>query len=133
MRIVLDTNVYLSNFIFGGFTAKVCQICFESHQIFISDFIKREILNILVYKFQYPIVKTNYVMTIISKFTTEVEPSNNLPLACRDEDDNYILQLCQFIDAEYLITGDKDLLILVNFDNTKIMNPREFFDIIQTK
>ena len=116
MRIVIDTNVYLSNFIFGGFTAKVCSDCFETHQVFISGFIKNEVSEKLKEKFKYPAAKISFVIRTIELVTTEVEPTNNLPDICRDKDDDAILQLCEYANADFLITGDKDLLILENFN-----------------
>lgn len=128
MRIVIDTNVYLSNFIFGGFTSKVCSDCFETQEVFISEFIKKEISQKLLEKFKYPLEKTKFVLKTIELVTQEVVPTNLLPDVCRDKDDNAVLQLCQFVNAEFLITGDKDLLILENFKSTRIVTPRLFFE-----
>ncbi len=130
MKIVLDTNVYLSNFIFGGLTAQVCTFCFEKCAVFISPFIKDEITEKLAGKFQYPAEKIQFVLQTLALVTRETTPSNSLPDVCRDPDDNAILQLCQFVEADFLITGDKDLLVLENFGKTKILNPRAFFEAV---
>ncbi|MDR2652088.1 MAG: putative toxin-antitoxin system toxin component, PIN family [Prevotellaceae bacterium] len=50
---------------------------------------------------------------------------------CRDAKDNFLLSLAQDSHADYLITGDKDLLSLNMFGETKIItmsafNNREF-------
>ena len=47
---------------------------------------------------------------------------------CRDEKDNFLLNLSVDSKADYLITGDKDLLILEKIENTKILTFLEFFD-----
>jgi uncharacterized protein len=126
MRIVLDTNIYLSNFIFGGLTARVCTVCFEEHTVYISPFIKTEITQKLSVKFAYPTDKIAFVLKTIALVTQEVLPDNPMPDICRDADDNAILQLCAFIKADFLITGDKDLLILNTFGETKIIKPSVF-------
>ncbi|MFN2262353.1 MAG: putative toxin-antitoxin system toxin component, PIN family, partial [Psychroflexus sp.] len=45
---------------------------------------------------------------------------------CRDEKDNFLLNLSIDSKADYLITGDNDLLVLDKIEQTQIMNFREF-------
>ncbi len=47
---------------------------------------------------------------------------------CRDAKDNYLLALARDAKADYLITGDDDLLILLQFESTKIVTLKQFFD-----
>jgi len=49
---------------------------------------------------------------------------------CRDVKDNYLLALSKDADADYLITGDKDLLVLKQFENTLIVTLPQFLEII---
>jgi predicted nucleic acid-binding protein len=51
---------------------------------------------------------------------------------CRDKDDVHILGLAQRSLAEYIITGDKDLLDLVKYKSAKIVTPREFWTLLKT-
>ncbi len=48
--------------------------------------------------------------------------------ACRDPKDNYLLALVKDANADYLITGDKDLLVLGSFANARIINYRTFME-----
>jgi putative PIN family toxin of toxin-antitoxin system len=50
---------------------------------------------------------------------------------CRDEKDNFLLSLAQDANANCLLTGDKDLLILKTFDKTKIITIAEFRTMIK--
>lgn len=45
---------------------------------------------------------------------------------CRDSKDNFLLSLCKDGNADYLITGDKDLLELKKFEKTKIVTFTKF-------
>ena len=45
---------------------------------------------------------------------------------CRDEKDNFLLSLAKDSNADFLITGDKDLLVLKKFENTEIVTIAEF-------
>jgi len=47
---------------------------------------------------------------------------------CRDEKDNKFLEVAINGKAEYLITGDNDLLVLRPFQDIKIMTVNEFLD-----
>ena len=40
---------------------------------------------------------------------------------CRDPHDNFLLALCQDAAADFLILGDKDLLVLGSFGPTRIL------------
>lgn len=55
-----------------------------------------------------------------------VEPNTPLPNICRDPDDNNILQLAETANANFIVTGDKDLLTLAVFGSTKIVSPAVF-------
>lgn len=46
---------------------------------------------------------------------------------CRDLKDNYLLALAKDSNAHYLITGDLDLLIIKEFERTKIVTYQDFY------
>lgn len=46
--------------------------------------------------------------------------------ACRDPKDNKFLELAVTGGADYIISGDSDLLVLNPFENIKIVTPRAF-------
>jgi predicted nucleic acid-binding protein len=48
---------------------------------------------------------------------------------CRDKDDLRILGLAKVEEPDYIITGDKDLLVLKQFEGIPIITPREFWEI----
>lgn len=47
---------------------------------------------------------------------------------CRDPKDNFLLSLAIDGNADYLLTGDKDLLVLESFENTKIWKITDFLN-----
>ena len=53
--------------------------------------------------------------------------------ACRDIDDVKILGLSEAAKPDYIITGDKDLLVLKKFRSVPIITPREFWEISKKK
>lgn len=127
-KIVIDTNVLISAFVFKGFAAKVFEYCAVYQSIILSNWILNELTEKLVKKFKIEPSDVDIVIQLIKDRATILEPKNKLPNVCRDKDDNNILQLAEYAAANYIISGDKDLLILKSFKTTIILNPRTFFE-----
>lgn len=53
------------------------------------------------------------------------------PDICRDLKDNFLLALCDKAKADYLVTGDNDLLMIKEYKGTRIIKIDEFNDILQ--
>jgi len=49
-------------------------------------------------------------------------------IICRDVKDNHILDLAKISKAQYIITGDEDLLTLKTFQTTKILKFNSFIE-----
>lgn len=47
---------------------------------------------------------------------------------CRDPNDNFLLELAEDGNADYLLTGDQDLLSIRKYGNTEIIKISEFFE-----
>lgn len=58
----------------------------------------------------------------------EIQPKHFI---CRDPKDNFLLDLIDFSKADYLVTGDRDLLEHNPFKTAKILTPGEFELIIK--
>lgn len=54
---------------------------------------------------------------------TDIKPTHFIN---RDPKDSFLLDLIEFSNADYLVTGDKDLLESNPFKNTKILTPNDF-------
>jgi uncharacterized protein len=52
-------------------------------------------------------------------------PGENVDV-CRDKKDNYLLEVALEGEADYLITGDEDILVLGSFHNTKNSKTQRF-------
>ena len=61
---------------------------------------------------------------ILMNVTTEVTD-------CRDPKDNFLLSLAVDSNADYLVTGDSDLLVLKNINKTKIVTWSKFINDIK--
>ncbi|MEL7535272.1 MAG: putative toxin-antitoxin system toxin component, PIN family, partial [Bacteroidota bacterium] len=79
-------------------------------------------------KFRFTELEVRQIRTLLKERLILSTPHTELPDICRDHDDNNVLQLAESTYAEYLITGDKDLLVLEDYKGIKVMNPRRFLD-----
>lgn len=122
--IVLDTNIYISALLFKGSLIKVIQKADDEYSVCISDSLVDEVMKTLKNKFNVPNSIINELNVIFSG--CDIYSPNNKVDLCRDPNDNFLLELCKSCDAEYLITGDKDLLVLEVFENTSIITPAMF-------
>ena len=128
MKIVFDTNVILSALITQGLSFRVLDICIDSHRIFISPWIINEVLEKLLSKFRVKVSELKRVKDFLLNVSHQINPKGRIPTICDDKDDYNILHLSEFVDADLIITGDKDLLVLKKYSNTKIINPRMFME-----
>ena len=79
-------------------------------------------------------IKQDETLRLIHSYKELVEwvPIIERVQACRDPKDDKFLELAVNGQAEYLITGDKDLLVLHPFKETKILSTKDFIDTLLT-
>jgi uncharacterized protein len=65
------------------------------------------------------------LLEIIQKYSEFINVTSVVTV-CRDEKDNFLLSLAKDGSADYLITGDKDLLIIKRFEKTEITTFAEY-------
>lgn len=128
MRVIVDTNVLISAFAFGGNAEKVLDEVLAQGELIISPFILEELDRVLSLKFEVPKSQTRKIKSLLEHVGVLIHPHTTLPSICRDPDDNHILQLAESTDAEFVITGDKDLLVLAHFGQTQIVSPKAFLE-----
>lgn len=62
-----------------------------------------------------------------------IDPVPLSPDICRDPEDVKILGLAVAGSANYIVTGDKDLLVLKEFQGIPILNPRAFSSLLHSE
>ena len=133
MKIVLDANVIIAAFAARGLCESIMEVCLSEHEIALSDDLFDEILRNLRQKIKLPPDVIDNIGVLLRDHSDISIP---VPLAsdvCRDPDDIKILGLAVATKADYIVTGDKDLLVLKSFQGIPILNPRSFSDILYRK
>jgi uncharacterized protein len=130
MRIVLDANVIVAAFAARGLCESVMEVCLSEHEIVLSEQLLDEILRSLLQKIRLP---SGIVDGIGELLREHAKMLNLIPIAlsvCRDPDDIKVLSLAVASKADYIVTGDKDLLVLKKFEDIPILSPRSFSDML---
>ncbi len=130
-RVVLDTNIYISGFLFPGNARKVLSLAIENRiLVFITGEILNELSNVLQReKFALRGDRIVAILDEIERVTYPVYPDTNVVDVCRDSRDHIILECSLAANAEYIITGDKDLTVLQKFLGTVIITPDEYLEL----
>ena len=134
MRCVLDTNVLLSGLLWQG-TPKKCLDAFRLsniYQLILSPELVDELRTKLSRKFKVPDDLTHKWEREISQYAYLVVPKYETDI-CRDSEDNMILDTASAGNADYIVTGDNDLLTLKEFKSIPIIAPRQFLERIKVK
>ena len=127
MRVVFDTNIFISAFVFkGGSADKAIQRILENKDtLIISKPIIEETLRILAEKFERNIEELSRTAVFLSEIAVTVEPNACLTVLS-DEPDNRILECALEGNAEAIVTGDKAMLNLGVYEAIKIISLRSY-------
>jgi putative PIN family toxin of toxin-antitoxin system len=128
MSIVLDTNVLLAAFIARGVCAELLEHCVTRHELITSEHILDEFQKHLLGKFKFSPQETTEALVLLRSRMKVIEPIALARPVCRDPNDDLVLAIAVAANARCLITGDKDLLVLVRYTGVEIVAPSAFAD-----
>lgn len=128
MIAVFDTNVLIAAIITEGICTKLLHRARTGEFSLIScPFIMKELRRILSRKFRLSHEESDVAMEAISEAITQVIEHNvKITDVCRDADDDNIIACAVSAKADYLVTGDSDLLEIKSCQGIKIVTPRDF-------
>lgn len=127
MRVVLDTNVYISAAILGRVCEEIIQTCrFSNLQVFISKDIIDELKDKLSHKFLWQDKQISLFLESIMEFCKIVQVYEKISYVKDDPDDDKILECAVSVDCDFIISGDRHLLKLKSYKTIKILNPADF-------
>ena len=127
MRIVIDTNVLISGVFFGGFPREILSsvvsqkitACATAEIINEYEDIAQEMID----RKQGHIDRA--ILAPLIQVLEVIEPISHVEI-CRDPDDNKFLECAKDSHALYIVSGDKDLLVIEEYENIQIMTAKDF-------
>ena len=130
MRVVFDTNIFISAFVIPGSLAEkaIFRIVEEKDSLLISTDIIDEVLSVLSSKFGRDREGLSHVAVTLSDLAELVNPARRIKIL-KDEPDNRILECAIYGESDLLVTGDKKILQLQEYKGIKIMSLREYLEL----
>lgn len=132
MKVFTDTNVLVSAFTTRGLCADLLEVILADHQLMTGEIVLNELERVLTKKLNIPQSKVSTTLLFLRKYHVEPIPDKPSDIKVRDEDDRWVLESALRANADILVTGDKDLLVLSkSITRIKIISPRGIWKILE--
>lgn len=132
MKVVIDTNIWVS-YLIGSLLEDLDEKTLSKEiKIVVSEEMLKELSEVSSrpkFKNIFTTKRIKELFSLLDSYAIVVSPSQKVD-ACRDEKDNFLLEVALEGEADYLITGDEDLLVLNPFHGIKIIRPKDFEEIL---
>ena len=131
VRVVIDTNIWIS-FLITNKYAYLDEMLFKNSIILLFgaeliDELKATVIKPKLKKYFSEKNALEEMLLVFEPYIDFVDVKSQIN-ACRDKNDNFLLALAKDGKANFLITGDKDLLELKSFEKTQIITIAEFIE-----
>ncbi len=126
--VVFDTNIYIAAFVADGICARLVRRARKREfELLLCHIIIHEFSSKLKVKFRCTSKEIEQACSLNLEAAAAVLDGGTLsPPVCRDQKDDTILACAEAAAAEYLVSGDKDLLVLKRHGRCQILSPRDF-------
>lgn len=127
-KVIIDTNLWIS-FLIGKELQYVRDLIVANKiQLITTDQLQTELKAVVErpklqkYFNQQKVAELFSLLEIISQ-NVKIK---DVPKVCRDPKDDFLLALCERGKVDFLVTGDKDLLVLGTYGQTEILTMKKF-------
>jgi len=128
IKIILDSNIWIS-FLITKSMKGIDNLIFNDKAVLLfSEELMTEFIDVTSREKLKPyFTKENIasLIDLIEEYGEIVKVKSKVDI-CRDKEDNFLLSLAKDGKADFLITGDKDLLVIKNFGKTIIISLADF-------
>ena len=137
MKIVIDTNVFISATFWDGPSEKViAELESRNIKLILSRAILKEFARVLQYdeiqnKIKDKDLEMKYTLQKIASLSKIVEPSQKIRVVTDDPDDDKFIEAAVEGKCEYIVSNDKHLLNLRNYKQITIVKPEEFLTLLR--
>ena len=131
MRVFLDTNVLVSAFATRGLCSDILEVVLLEHDLVIGSQVLHELNRALRSKLKLSASHTKEIADFMSDEAAQFVDSAEPAAAKASPEDARVLGEALAGGATILITGDAALLKLGAIEQTQIVSPRRFWEILQ--
>lgn len=134
MRVVLDTNIFISATLGGRLGVNIDEWKAGKFKLIVTDSIAHEYLDVINRpKFKIPkseiVAATDYLLQI-AEFVT---PEEEILVIIADPTDNKFLEAAVAGKVNYVVSGDNHLLEIGSFRGIPIITAHDFIDLLKTE
>ncbi len=132
MRIVIDTNLWVSGLLWRGLPGKLLRLAEAGEvELCMTPSMLAELAKVLSYeRFQPRLAElgltTPELIAYAMKLASIFEVSRETSIVAADPDDDVFLQCAAVAKAAYVVSGDHHLLDLGKYENVSILTVRDF-------
>jgi len=132
--VVFDTNVVVRALLFAGSTSgRAFRLVLETGEVLVSVATLEELAQVLsrprFERYVTAAEREEFIEALVERALL-VEPSE-VVRKCRDPKDDMFLELALAGKADFIVTGDEDLLVLHPFGQTEIVTVEHFLDAVK--
>ena len=133
LRVVADTNIYVSALNFGGAPLRLLKLAEAGGvRLVISDAVLDETARVLLReKFAWADERIAQTLDGLRNLAERAQPTRTLAVITADPSDNRILECADAGNADYIVSGDNHLLRLKQHGNAPIMKVADFLRQLQ--
>jgi uncharacterized protein len=133
VKVFLDTNVLVSAFAARGICADLLELVLLELELVIGRNVLRELRKALREKVKLPAARVAEIIEFVSDEAVQVIDTAEPAQVSADADDALVLGEALAGQAEIFVTGDAKLLELDIVAGLRIVSPRAFWEVLQTR
>lgn len=137
-RLVFDSVTFVSAFITpNGLAAELLRLCGEQADLYTAEEILTETRRVLLEKphlrdrFSYSEAQVERFIEMLRADYTVITSLLSLQRVTRDPEDDMIIACAVAADADYIVTRDRDLLDLGEYQGIRIVSPEVFIAFLR--
>lgn len=133
MRVVFDTNVLISAFVFPGGAPETAYRAALSGKVTLvtSPPLLAELARVLADRFGWEDTMVETAVGQVARIGTVVRPREKVSVIRRDPDDDRVLEAAREGSADVIVSGDRHLLDLRSWEGVRIVRVAEFLEEIE--
>ena len=137
LHVVLDSVVAVSAFLTDGLTADLVSMCQANVNLYTAEEILQEIRRVLLEKphirnrYRYSSEQAEVFINHLRNISTVVAQLPEIRVIDRDPKDDMIIACAVAVSANYIVSRDRDLLDLGNYQQIQIVTPENFIHILR--
>jgi putative PIN family toxin of toxin-antitoxin system len=136
VRAVIDTNVLLAGLLWHGpphevlvhvRSERLAMLCSPALLDELSEVLARPKFDAILARIR---ASREELLSEIEQLADVIDPPPLPDPTCRDRDDDHVLAIALAAHADWIITGDHDLLVLQNYHGTSIVTPAKAVELL---